>query len=66
MTWAYRDLAAYYALSGRIDDARRAVSELVKTRPGLTIATVAETLKFVEPQVLSRYLDGLRIAGLAG
>jgi hypothetical protein len=38
----------------------------VKTRPGLTIAKVAETLKFVEPQVLARYLDGLRIAGLAG
>ncbi|MEJ0011174.1 MAG: adenylate/guanylate cyclase domain-containing protein [Bauldia sp.] len=65
MTWAYRDLAAYYALAGRIDDARAATVVLTKTRPGLTIAKVAETLKFIEPQVLARYLDGLRIAGLA-
>ncbi len=65
MTWAYRDLAAYYALSGRIDDARAAIAVLTRTRPGMTIAKVAETLKFIEPKVLARYLDGLRIAGLA-
>jgi adenylate cyclase len=65
MTWAYRDLAAYFALSGRIDDGRKAIAELVKTRPGLTIAKVGEALRFVEPKILARYLDGLRIAGLA-
>jgi adenylate cyclase len=64
MTWAYRDLAAYYALAGRIDDARNAIAELTKTRPHLTIAKVGEALRFVEPKVLERYLSGLRLAGL--
>jgi adenylate cyclase len=64
MTWAHRDLAAYYALAGRIDEARRSIAELVKTRPGLTIAKVMEALRFVEPAVLARYAEGLRLAGL--
>jgi adenylate cyclase len=64
MTWAHRDLAAYYALAGRIDEARRSIAELVKTRPGLTIAKVMEALRFVEPAVLTRYAEGLRLAGL--
>jgi len=64
MTWAYRDLAAYYALAGRLDEARSAVVRIEESRPGLTIAKVAETLRFVEPSVLRRYLDGLRGAGL--
>jgi adenylate cyclase len=65
MTWAHRDLAAYYALAGRVEDARRSVAELVKTRAGLTIAKVGEALRFVAPEALARYLEGLRIAGLA-
>ncbi|HVY21425.1 MAG TPA: adenylate/guanylate cyclase domain-containing protein [Bauldia sp.] len=65
MTWAHRDLAAYYALAGRSEDAHRSIAELIKTRPHLTIAKVGEALRFVEPSVLARYLGGLRIAGLA-
>ncbi len=64
MTWAYRDLAVYYALAGRMDEARDAVRRLTETRPGLTVAKVGEVLSFVEPSVLARYLDGLRKAGL--
>jgi adenylate cyclase len=64
MTWAYRDLAAYYALAGRTDEARAAIAELTKTRPGLTIAKVSDALRFVEPTILARYLEGLKIAGL--
>jgi adenylate cyclase len=64
MTWAYRDLAVYYALDGRVEEARAAVRQLVETRPHLTVGKVAETLAFVEPSVLARYLDGLRKAGL--
>ena len=64
MTWAYRDLATYFALAGKIDEARAALAELVATRPNLTIATVGEALRFIEPALLKRYLDGLRIAGL--
>ncbi|HVY19930.1 MAG TPA: adenylate/guanylate cyclase domain-containing protein [Bauldia sp.] len=64
MTWAYRDLAAYCALAGRMDEAHDAVRQLMETRPHLTVAKVAEALAFIEPSVLARYLDGLRKAGL--
>jgi adenylate cyclase len=64
MTWAYRDLASYYALAGRADEARKAIAELVRTRPGLTVAKVAEALRFIEPKTLARYLEGLKMAGL--
>ena len=64
MTWAYRDLAAYFALAGRSDEAKKALAQLLAARPGLTIAKVADALRFIEPSVLARYLEGLRIAGL--
>ena len=64
ITWAYRDLAAYLALACKVDEAKAALAELVATRPNLTIAMVGEALRFIEPGLLKRYLDGLRIAGL--
>jgi adenylate cyclase len=64
MTWAYRDLAVYFALAGKVDEAKAALAELVATRPNLTISTVGEALRFIEPRLLKRYLEGLRIAGL--
>jgi adenylate cyclase len=63
-TWAQRDFAAFYACAGRIEDARRAVSLLRASRPGLTIAGVAAALRFVEPEILKRYLGALKTAGL--
>lgn len=64
MTWAWRDLAAFYALAGRQAEAEKAVAELTAARPGLTVAAVGEALRFIEPGILKRYLDGLRRAGL--
>lgn len=64
MTWAYRDLATYFALAGKVNEAKAALAELVAMRPNLTIAMVGEALRFIEPSLLKRYLDGLRIAGL--
>jgi adenylate cyclase len=64
MTWAYRDLAVFYAHAGRLEEARNAVAELTKARPGLTVAEVNQALGFIEPGILKRYLDGLRMAGL--
>ena len=64
MTWAYRDLAVYLAYAGRLDEARRAMAELLTTRPELTVAEVGDALRFIERKILKRYLDGLRMAGL--
>jgi adenylate cyclase len=64
MTWAYRDLAAFHAEAGEIDKARDAAGKLLAARPGLTLAHAADALKFMEPQLLRRYLNGLRSAGI--
>jgi adenylate cyclase len=64
LTWAYRDLAAFLAGAGRIDQARHAALRLRDTHPQLTLAQVADALRFMEPTLLSRYLGGLREAGL--
>jgi adenylate cyclase len=64
MTWAYRDLATFLADAGRIDEAKAALAKLLESRPYLTLAAVGKALSFMEPNLLARYLAGLRIAGL--
>jgi adenylate cyclase len=64
MTWAYRDLAAFYAQGGKMVEARQAIQDLAAARPGLTVAEVGHALGFVDAEILKRYLDGLRIAGM--
>ena len=64
LTWAYRDLAAFLADAGRIDEAKAAAKRFLETHPHVTVAEVADTLHFMEPGLLARYLDGLRRAGL--
>ncbi len=64
LTWAYRDLATFLAAAGKIDEAREAAAKLRETHPHVTVAEVADALRFMEPKLLARYLDGLRKAGL--
>jgi adenylate cyclase len=64
MTWAYRDLAAFLAHAGDVGGAREALGRLVASRPNLTLSIVSESLGFMEPPLLARYVEGLRIAGL--
>ena len=64
MTWAYRDLATFLTAAGKVNEAKAALAKLVETRPYLTIAAVAKALSFMEPSLLRRYVEGLRIAGL--
>ncbi len=64
MTWAYRDLGVFYALAGKLPEGRIAIVKLLDTRPGLTVQQVGQALRFIEPTILARYLEGLRIAGL--
>lgn len=65
MTWAYRDLAVFLAHAGRIEEAREALASFVANRPGLTLGNVRSALRFMEPELLERYIEGLRLAGLA-
>ena len=64
LTWPYRDLAAYRAQAGDIEGARDALEKFVFERPPMTIATITDTLKFMQKPLLDRYLEGLRIAGM--
>jgi adenylate cyclase len=64
MNWAYRDLAVYLAHAGEVERARDALAKFTVSRPHVTVGGVGEALRFIEPTLLSRYLDGLRMAGL--
>ncbi|MBN9023957.1 MAG: hypothetical protein J0H08_18125, partial [Rhizobiales bacterium] len=64
MTWAYRDLAAFHGAAGDIPAAREALDKFVSVRPDVTLSGLADALRFMEAGTLSRYLDGLRAAGL--
>ena len=76
-TWAekaYRDMpsfvlsaaaiAASCALSGRMDDAQRAMRDLRKLDPALRVASLDAWLHFERPEGAELFADGLRRAGL--
>jgi adenylate cyclase len=56
--YAYKELAAAYALAGKTEDAKIALAEALRLSPNLTIKWVART----NPQPI--VLEGLRKAGL--
>src|SRR5262249_52866150 len=64
MTWAYRDLATFLAGGGKVEEAKEALAKCLDTRPYLSLKSVTDALRFMEPGLLKRYVDGLRIAGL--
>jgi adenylate cyclase len=64
MTWAYRDLAVYYAHLGDLDQARESLAKFIVNRPQLTLAEVDNAMKFMEDGTRRRYIEGLRLAGL--
>jgi TolB-like protein/class 3 adenylate cyclase/Flp pilus assembly protein TadD len=64
LTWPYRDLATYYAAAGKIELAEDALAKFVYLRPSMTVASLRDGLRFMEPALLERYIDGLQAAGL--
>jgi adenylate cyclase len=57
-SYPYRELAAAYALTGKMDDAKIALAEALRFSPKLTVKSVART------NPLPVALEGLRKAGL--
>ena len=57
-SYPYRELAAAYALEGKMDDAKTALAEALRFSPKLTVKSVARTNPFPVA------LEGLRKAGL--
>jgi adenylate cyclase len=64
LTWPHRDIAVYKAHQGDIPGAREALAQFLEKRPGMTLAGAADSLRFMEPSLLTRYLRGLSLAGL--
>jgi len=58
-------IAATRALSGRLEDARRAMEDLRKLDPALRLSKLTAWLPISRPEHLSIFADGLRKAGLA-
>jgi TolB-like protein len=57
-------IAATHALSGRPDEARRAMAQLRSLDPALRISNLKDWLPIHRPEHLSVFSDGLRKAGL--
>ena len=55
---------AYKAQMGDMDGARDALEKFVYLRPPLSLASIADGLKFMEGPLLDRYIEGLRLAGM--
>ena len=60
---AWRALAAAYALLGKAGEATEAVRRLRELDPAITVSNFAPRAAYT-PKALSRYLEGLRKAGL--
>ena len=58
-------IAATRALSGRHEDAKRAIEEVRKLDPALRVSNLSAWLPISCPEHLSIFADGLRKAGLA-
>ena len=58
VSYTYKELAAAYALAGKMDEARTALAEALRLSPKLTIKWVART------NPVPIVLEGLRKAGL--
>jgi tetratricopeptide (TPR) repeat protein len=62
--WALRTKVACCAYLGRIEEARDWLGRMLEIEPGLTLARLRASLPQVSPDLLVRYLEGLRKAGL--
>jgi hypothetical protein len=64
LTWPFRDIAVYRAWLGDDAGARDALAKFTYLRPAMTLESVADSLRFMEPGLHGRYVEGLRRAGL--
>ena len=64
LIWPYRDMAVYQAHGGDIDAARDSLARFLENHPWVTLAWVGDSLRFMEPTLLGKYLRGLQLAGL--
>ena len=61
---AMRTMAACHAYLGRMEEARDWANRVLELDPGFTIARFKASAASLPPELLARYVDGLRKAGL--
>ena len=62
-SWIYRNLAASLSGAGRVEEAKQAFAELMRSYPDLTISKFKQAMVF-SPAVLDRMAENLRKLGL--
>src|SRR5258706_1247688 len=62
--WSHLWLAATYAQSGQLDEARKETAEVLRINPGFTIERYKRILVHKNPKDVQHRLDGVRKAGL--
>ena len=65
LTWPYRDLAVYYSHAGDSAAAADALQRFLKAHPDMSLAAARDSLRFMNADLLRRYVEGLAMAGLA-
>jgi len=61
--WIYRNLAVVLSGAGRVDEAKQAFAEVMRSYPDLTISKFRQAMVF-SPAVLDRMAENLRKLGL--
>src|SRR5262249_32260577 len=64
LQWPHVALAAAYALSGQLEEARAEAAEVLRINPGFTIQSYKRIVVFKDPKDTEHRLDGLRKAWL--
>ncbi len=64
LIWPLRDLAVYYAHHGDLAAAADALARFRKHHPDVSLRSIGDGLRFMNPSLLARYLQGLKLAGL--
>ena len=64
LQWAHVNLAAAYAQSGQLNEARAEAAEVLRINAGFTIESWKRILVYKDPKDLEHRIDGLRKAGL--
>jgi adenylate cyclase len=64
LTWPYRDLASYHATAGDLAAAGAALDKFGGGRDYISLESIRNSLRFMYPDLLDRYVKGLELAGL--
>jgi adenylate cyclase len=64
LQWPHLWLAAAYAQSGQLEEARKEAAEVLRINPGFTVGSWKRLAVYKDPKDAEHYIDGLRKAGL--